>query len=266
MVAAVSAAVMMLAGVASAQIVFSDDFGNSPGGLQGHAADTGQVWLGPLFGVSDGDINAGSGQGGTLGAGDDQNASFMNSVPLNLSANLNPDVDAEGDIIGGVWTLSVDLRRGDDSGELQIGITNPPVAPGGPSWAWVPGGGPCGAAGGMCIQTQGLYGTDNPPLANAPIGFIIGNLHIDTVMDFSGAGSLVHHWENLDTGDKGTIDLGPFTSAANLGELDTIWIAGNSSDGANGLDNIVLRYGLIPEPASMTLLALGGLAMLRRRR
>ncbi len=269
MVAAVLAAAGILTAAASAQVVFLDTFDTQVAGItQGHIADTGQQWAGPLFGVASGDVGTSYGQNGTNGAGFAGGGSFMNPVPLNLPANLNPDVDGSGNITGGEWTLSVDFRRGNGAGELQIGLANAGIAPGGISLVWLNIGAPCVNAGGNCIQTQGYYTENNPAEANAPIGFTEGNLHIDTVVNFDAPGNVTHHWINLDTNQKGTIDLGPFTNNNFAGDLSTIWYAGNASSGENGADNIQLYYGefIIPEPASMTLLALGGLAMLRRRR
>jgi hypothetical protein len=267
MVAAALAVVSMLTAAASAQVAFLDTFDQGIAGItQGHIADTGQQWAGPLFGVASGDLAPSYGQNGTNGAGFAGGGSFMNSVPLNLPANLNPDVDGSGNITGGVWSMSVDFHRDDAAGELQIGLANATIAPGGISVVWLNIGAPCLDEGGNCIQTQGYYTTGNPPDANASIGFTTGDLHIDTIIDFDGAGNVTHKWRNLGTGQKGTIDLGPFTNINFAGDLNTLWYAGNASSGQKGADNLQLFYGVIPEPASMTLLALGGLAMLRRRR
>ena len=116
-VAAALVVVGMLAAVASAQVVFLDDFDANPpgplGALKGHEANTGQVWGDPIFGAADAEINMNTGQGGTNGLAITSNPPSMGTeVPLNLAPNQTPGVDGSGDIVSGQWLWSVDSHKG----------------------------------------------------------------------------------------------------------------------------------------------------------
>jgi len=265
-VAAVLAVVGILTAVASAEIVFFDDFNSGPAGnLQGHVANTGQTWSSPIFGAVDAEITNVVGQGGSLGAAVTSNSPSMGTqIALNLPANLNPDVDGSGNITGGLWTFSVDFRRGSTDG-LQIGLNTSGVGTQGlPNWGWKCGGN-CGAP---IIETQGSY---SPNVATT-VQYATGDLHLDVVYDLD-AGTQSIEWydpnDRFNPATSGLVDLGAFNHAAAVPPwtINHIWYAGSGAGGdLNGVDNVTLRYGLIPEPAAAVMLAVGALTIVARRR
>ena len=86
--------------------------------------------------------------------------------------------------------------------------------------------------------------------------------------DFSLAGSGSIH-DSFATTPMNTVSLSGISAIQDITQLTTlrIWAIGGSNDNKIWyLDNVTLNGVVIPEPATMSLLALGGLAMIRRRR
>ena len=256
LVAAV-ASVTLTAADATASAIFAENFNSKTvGTLEGQSADTGQTW--GVFnlwnaGVPGLDVTTVVGQHGTKGAG-----SVLGETPTKGS---RADFTRVLSTPTGKVTIEIDVKVGDSASQ--------PFANGAQWWvsdsvngrnlslqldnANMPG-----------IQSQ--LGLDQSSHSISP-ALVAG---VDTDLNFVGIVDLLDKkfkwkYSSIQNPNKTT----SWISETYTSEWypDSIHIFTNyPSNRDQGFDNIRIADSLLPEPATVTLLGIGGLAMLRRRR
>ena len=219
------------------------------GPLEGQTADSGQVWGGNFVGVA----GAGSTTVGAYGVGGGNAAGGTTGAGIYISNYLDfPDIDS------GHWIFQVDVTVG--AGQPQYGLQNNSVAyPNGnhnPIFRI--------SGGSIEVQVESLPGSTYVSTGVAGGGTIRMTHDIDF-----GADVMTIDWEEVGGTASGVV-VGPtsistgLSGAPGIYKPDRVAILQNPP-GTSGFDNIRL-FKVVPEPATVTLLGIGGLALLRRRR
>ncbi len=256
LVAAV-ASVTLTAADATASAIFAENFNSKTvGTLEGQSADTGQTW--GVFnlwnaGVPGMHVTTVVGQHGTKGGG---------SVNGETARGSQADFTRVTSTPTGRVTIEMDIKIGDSASQPLVN---------GPQF-WV-----LDTVSGYRIS--GALDNSNHPGMQANGGWLDGTTTsfssdlvsgVDTDLHFVGIADLINKkfkwkYNSIQNPSKVT----PWVSDTYTNDFypNRISIFTNlPSNRDQGYDNIRIADSLLPEPATVTLLGIGGLAMLRRRR
>jgi PEP-CTERM motif-containing protein len=237
------ATVMAMATSAQAAVVFADNF-------DGYADTTAMqaVWGASGLGTLDNALGNPSQSMAHPGGTDN-----IVTVPVQQATAANPlvyTVDIYDDGTAANKRITAGLRFSGVANLLEMGMYNSPshyavraVLPG-PSW----------------VAFSSITDDGGTPIANAPV---VGWNRFKVVLDGTTATF------TLDLGSTGIINATEVLAAAwNPAGVDSIRLGGPSSlssaGGGANFDNVSLE--VIPEPATLALMGLGGLTMLSRKR
>lgn len=236
-------AMALVSAPAWGQVLFFDDFNDGTPGtdVTGTTPNVGGVWeearwgqLGPFaFGTA-------AGVGGTQGL-------------ARAGGNADRWSTTSEVLTSGSYVMSADLTLA-GGGEIQPFLT---TAGGGSSITFL--------RIDTRIQLQGIYyELGGRGFYEVDTGVTGGQLHIELGFDLDNETGTLSWFEIGNPSNGGFEDLGPFWDPSDDGTyaLSEVLINVNGADG-NGIDNFMIA---VPEPASLALLGLGGLVMIRRRR
>ncbi len=220
---------------------FNTDEGND-GSLLGDTTNTGQTWEALYFSVPN-DIAVGSafGQGGTKGGGTSAAGTAGNQVSFAAQS--------------GIVQLSYDMMTSSSAtnGTPQPIFRDSTNANASSFQIWDGGTGPK-------LRHEGLGPPHNYLSNDIPLG---NSVHLDVTYDLTNKTVLGKYQEVGNALNSGTFNF----SYSDSYSPDTFafFINSGSNPLARGIDNLTIGP-VVPEPATVTLLGIGGLAMLRRRR
>ena len=242
------ALVVAICSVANATVIYQDNFDGAADPLDGrtpNVAPTDETWSaadnyladGTVTGSS-GDINAGAWLPVTIAAGNIYRLTATYTVPYaGGTSDQNKEWIAAGFEAGG---QPIDSFTGDGLGSLLLRRNgNASIYIG------------SGTAGGSAYEDPTPYVADD------------GVITVVTTLDATDADSANWTIAWSATGNAGTVSQDAATAASgDYGDIAYLGFSHSKCDGTLGS----MTFELIPEPATMGLLATGALAMLRRRR
>ena len=260
-VVVIAALVAFYVPTAFATVLFFDDFetdeGND-GSLDGDIPATGGSWGDAIVGIVETDT------GGDMSVGADfaWNSSLGSGTTANQWSGNTAFFDR---VTSGTWYFSFDRLIGSGAGgQVQTVLEDTPDTSRAPnvrnhlsSWFVEPG----------KISQEGLGVTGD--VAVTP--FVEGdNVHLEFVYDLDNETITGSYYDNNDPSNadrSGNIDALDYSGADPPFSPNAITNFVNIGDGGTrGVDNLWFADSPIPEPSTLVLLSLGGLAVLFRRR
>lgn len=251
--AAASAMVGMLSSMASAQIFWNDDFESYTSGID---ALTGQQV---------------PGNGGTLAAGQTWGAFTLfgsydsfNIADTNLGSNGAVQTT---DAVGGN-RLDLTAAPGSDKVYVDWDMITNGRSTNQPQWWFCESGNCISFTMDLPTQTQwqGNAVTTNKGVQPSIFGGgVDGGIHVAMVIDQVANTVDATYWDLADPGTVGTMPTADLVPGLAYTRIE-LFVNDTGQAQPYGYDNFRIASTPIPEPASMALLALGGLTMLRRRR
>ena len=126
-------------------------------------------------------------------------------------------------------------------------------------------------SGAITLNVAGTFDTLAHTIQRAPWQRVVNDIHVDLlVIELPlGAPSIPGPFE--EAVDLGLLPVGEYDVTARTfvtypGPFPDPWLFPDEFNGAGPRDTLESRFEVIPEPVTLTLLSLGGLTVLRRRR